>query len=62
VAVGLEAFDQVEIDFGGVTDVGQGFVDELFRVWAGEHPGTRLIPLKMSPNVRRMVQRGGLPG
>jgi hypothetical protein len=37
-------------------------VDELFRVWAGEHPGTRLIPLEMSPNVRRMVQRGGLPG
>jgi anti-sigma regulatory factor (Ser/Thr protein kinase) len=62
VAVGLEAFDQVEIDFGGITDVGQGFVDELFRVWADEHPGTHLIPLEMSPNVRRMVQRGGLPG
>ena len=26
-------FDTVEVDFTGVTDVGQGFVDELLRVW-----------------------------
>jgi anti-sigma regulatory factor (Ser/Thr protein kinase) len=57
----LEAFDEVVLDFSGVQEVGQGFVDELFRVWAREHPATRLVPVKMSGAVERMVRRG-LPG
>lgn len=57
----LEAFREVVLDFSGVRDVGQGFVDELFRVWAREHPETRLVPINMSGAVERMVRRG-LPG
>lgn len=58
LAVGLDAFGEAEIDFRGVTDVGQGFVDELFRVWAAGHPTTRLVPVNMGPAVRVMVERG----
>ena len=58
LAVGLEAFVEAEIDFRRVTDVGQGFVDELFRVWATGHPETRLVPINMGPAVRMMVERG----
>jgi DNA-binding transcriptional ArsR family regulator len=54
----LERFDQVVIDFSGIETVGQGFVDELFRVWAREHPGTVLVPMNMNPSVERMVRRG----
>jgi hypothetical protein len=54
----LEEFEQVIIDFAGVTEVGQGFVDQLFRVWAGRHPGTVLRPVNMAPAVEFMVQRG----
>ena len=54
----LEEFDEVEVDFGGVNEVGQGFVDEVFRVWARAHPDTRLIPIEMNPAVAFMVRRG----
>lgn len=53
----LERFREAVIDFEGVTQVGQGFVDELFRVWAADHPETRLTPINMSPVVERFVRR-----
>jgi excisionase family DNA binding protein len=55
---GLERFDEVEIDFKGVDSVGQGFVDEVFRVWAVAHPSTSLVPVEMNPAVEFMVKRG----
>lgn len=55
VADGLERFDEVILDFTGVTDVGRAFADELFRVWASEHPGTRLVAVSTSPLIDRML-------
>lgn len=56
---GLDAdFEEIEVDFSGVTDVGQGFVDELVRVWPRAHPGKRVIPLNMNAAVEFMVRRG----
>lgn len=57
----LDAFDEVVLDFDGLEWVGQGFVDEVFRVWAREHPGVRLVPTGMGPGVELMVRRG-MPG
>ena len=53
----LERFREAVVDFSGVEEVGLAFVDELFRVWADEHPETRLIPINMSPVVERLVRR-----
>ncbi|MGI8876262.1 MAG: STAS-like domain-containing protein [Egibacteraceae bacterium] len=58
VGRGLERFRVVELDFTGVEEVGQGFVDELLRVWPSGHPTTRLEPTNMSPAVAAMVNRG----
>jgi hypothetical protein len=56
---GLDAdFDSVEVDFAGVTDVGQGFVDELLRVWPAAHPDKTVIPINMNPAVQFMIERG----
>jgi anti-sigma regulatory factor (Ser/Thr protein kinase) len=55
---GMDAFTEIEIDFHGVTDVGQGFVDEVFRVWPAQHLGSRTIPVNMNEAVEFMVQRG----
>jgi anti-sigma regulatory factor (Ser/Thr protein kinase) len=56
---GLDAdFDTVEVDFTGVTDVGQGFVDELLRVWPTAHPGKSVVPINMNSAVEFMVKRG----
>jgi hypothetical protein len=53
----LERFREAVVDFSGIDEVGQGFVDELFRVWARDHPETRLVPINMSPVVERVVRR-----
>jgi STAS-like domain of unknown function (DUF4325) len=56
---GLDAdFDEVEVDFTGVDDVGQGFVDELLRVWPAAHPGKAVVPVNMNAAVEFMVRRG----
>ncbi|HUW77773.1 MAG TPA: DUF4325 domain-containing protein [Candidatus Nanopelagicaceae bacterium] len=55
---GMQEFDEIELDFQKVQSVGQGFVDEVFRVWAAEHPSHRIIPINMNPKVKFMVERG----
>lgn len=61
ITAGLERFSAVEMDFAGVDSVGQGFVDEVFRVWANEHPQTHIEPVGMNPAVEFMVSRGLAP-
>lgn len=51
-------FEVVEVDFTGVSDVGQGFVDELLRVWPSAHPGKTIVPASMNPAVEFMIRRG----
>jgi excisionase family DNA binding protein len=55
---GLERFKAVEVDFTGVVEVGQGFVDELVRVWPTQHPDTKIVPTGMNDAVDFMVRRG----
>ena len=54
---GLEKFHEVVVDFEDVDLVGQGFADEVFRVWAREHPEVRLVPTGMSEPVAFMIER-----
>jgi len=53
----LEKFREVVLDFKGVRLVGQGFADEVFRVWSSAHPEVRLIPIAMNEPVAFMVER-----
>jgi excisionase family DNA binding protein len=55
---GLDDFTEIDVDFAGVQDVGQGFVDELLRVWPQEHPGTMINPINMNNAVEFMIRRG----
>src|SRR6185369_12424046 len=48
---GLDRFRHVILDFAGVEAVGQGFADEVFRVWGKAHPGVELRAENMSPPV-----------
>jgi anti-sigma regulatory factor (Ser/Thr protein kinase) len=54
---GLERFRQVVLDFEGVPGIGQGFADEVFRVFATAHPGVELEPVNMNEAVRFFVDR-----
>ena len=48
---------RVTLDFEGVAIVGQGFADEVFRVWSRQHPEVLLIPSAMNEPVAFMVER-----
>ncbi|MEI8241383.1 MAG: DUF4325 domain-containing protein [Actinomycetota bacterium] len=58
LGVGLELFGQVELDFANVKAVGQGFVDELLRVWVSANPGTTFTYVNASEEVEFMIRRG----
>ena len=55
----LEEFREVILDFSDVTMMGQGFADEIFRVYATEHPQILLRPVNMLPQVERMIRHVG---
>ncbi len=53
----LERFEEVVLDFSGVDEIGPAFADEIFRVFANEHPGTNLSPVNANDSVARMIRR-----
>jgi anti-sigma regulatory factor (Ser/Thr protein kinase) len=53
----LTEFTHVILDFSGVEVVGQGFCDEVFRVFARLHPEIALEPVGMNEAVSFMVAR-----
>lgn len=55
----LETFREAILDFSNVTLMGQGFADEIFRVYALEHPQVLLRPINMLPQVERMIRHVG---
>jgi excisionase family DNA binding protein len=54
---GMDAFQDIDLDFAGVDDVGQGFIDEIVRVWPSLHPGVRVTPINMNAAVAFMIRR-----
>lgn len=58
ILLGLEKFREVVLDFKGVKTVGQGFVDEVFRIFRNRHPDIRITYINANENVEFMIQRG----
>lgn len=53
----FDKFSEVVLDFANVENIGQGFADQLFRVFVNSHPETSLSPINMTDNVEIMVRR-----
>lgn len=53
----LDRFEDVVLDFSGVESIGQAFADEIFRVFAADHPTVKLNPIRTTPAVDRMIRR-----
>lgn len=51
----FDRFLEVILDFEGVTEIGQAFADEIFRVFHNDYPDVHLIPVNCSANVKRMI-------
>jgi len=54
---GLEKFKIIILDFNGVDTVGQGFADEIFRVWRFANPGIKIISQNANENINFMINR-----
>lgn len=50
----LDSFKEAVLDFDKVEIMGQGFADEVFRVYAKSHPTVTLKPINMNADVQRM--------
>lgn len=53
----VERFRCVVLDFDDVAGVGQAFADEIFRVFANEHPEVELLAIHAVPEVQQMIRR-----
>jgi anti-sigma regulatory factor (Ser/Thr protein kinase)/biotin operon repressor len=58
----LDRFRRIELDFRDVETVGQGFADEVFRVFASRHPQIEFEVRHASPAVAAMLRHGGWKG
>ena len=54
---GLEKFKTVILDFKNVESVGQGFVDEVFRVYTYDHPDISIQYIHANEDVEFMIKR-----
>lgn len=56
VATGLDKFTEVILDFTAVKGIGQGFADELFRVFSADHPAIRFEVVNAAEAVKTMIR------
>ncbi|MFH1782686.1 MAG: DUF4325 domain-containing protein [Candidatus Omnitrophota bacterium] len=54
---GLDKFEEIILDFDGVETVGQGFADEVFRVWKSNNRNKNIIYKNTNENVEFMIKR-----
>jgi len=53
----FERFKEILLDFDNVDSVGQAFADEIFRVYASQHPNIHLNYVNASKQVEGMILR-----
>ena len=53
----LDRFKEVVLNFDKLDDIGPAFADEIFRVFALEHPHVRLQAVNTSDRVDQMIRR-----
>ncbi|MBB5062958.1 STAS-like domain-containing protein [Granulicella mallensis] len=65
VLMRVDRFAQVIFNFEGVDMIGQAFADQIFRVFAAEHPEVSLIPSHANPDILKLIVatiKAGRPG
>ncbi|MBM3568718.1 MAG: DUF4325 domain-containing protein [Alphaproteobacteria bacterium] len=53
----VENFREVALLFDNVSEIGQAFADEMFRVFPSLHPNVRMEAVNVVPAVERMIRR-----
>jgi len=55
--IGLEKFKFISLDFQNIKSVGQGFADEIFRVWQKKNPSVIIEMINTDENIDLMISR-----
>lgn len=58
---GLDKFKKIILDFDKVPTIGQGFADEIFRVFQSRHPDIQISPTNTNEAVQFMIDRVDAP-
>lgn len=53
----VDKFKVVIFDFSGVDSIGQAFADEVFRVFAQQHPDVEISEVRANAAVKQMIDR-----
>ena len=53
--VNLDRFREILLDFKGVSQLGQGFADEVFRVFSGQHPHITIRTANTDAAIKAMI-------
>lgn len=51
----IDQFAEVQLNFKGIEYVGQGFADELFRVFVNSHPETKFIITNANKDIKKSI-------
>lgn len=54
--VGLDKFREIVLDFKGVKNIGQGFADEVFRVFKLQHQGIDIKIVNLAPALKKIIK------
>ena len=52
----LEEYKEIELNFKGVKQMGQGFADEIFRVFANRHPDIKIRTARINPSIAAVIR------
>ncbi|MFQ5788977.1 MAG: STAS-like domain-containing protein [Acidobacteriota bacterium] len=56
----LEKFSEIVLDFKDVKSIGQGFADEIFRIFAKRHPEITISTENTNPVIGAMLRHAGM--
>ena len=59
LSVRFEEFKEIDLDFKGIDDIGQGFAHELFVVFKKKHPEVRFEVSNANDDVKKMLAHVG---
>lgn len=52
----LDKFQEIELDFAGVSEIGQGFAHELFVVFQRKNQTVKITPVNASKEIEKMIK------
>ncbi len=56
---GLEGFEEIILDYRDVRIIGQGFSDQIYRIYQSSNPTKRLVSINAAEPVAMMIRRAG---